>query len=142
MEELYLILGCFGNIDDGFINCRACENRILLINPKLFYYNEILDYLDNCGLFDKAIFDLNAIRNIIRVMQDKFEQVKKRLWHEKEYKKFDKFIQVHRDCGLYLKLELNKQISENSIIEEKTVPIINKEPEFQKPNLPFIRGRR
>jgi hypothetical protein len=84
VDQLFLILGCFGHIDDGFINCRSCENRILLLSPELAHYNEILDYFDNCGLFDKPIFDINAIRNILRTMQDKFEQVKKRLWHEKK----------------------------------------------------------
>ena len=144
MEEIYLVLGCFGQSDDGFINCRACENRILYISSQLENYNEILNYFDNCKLFDKPIFDTNAIKNIIKTMQEKYDQVKKRLWHEKQYRKFEKFIQVHRDCGLYLKLELvvNKEIIENQIVEEKEIVISNEVQEPEHQSKINIRGRR
>ena len=42
-------------------------------------------------------------------MQDKFEQKNRRLWTENEYKNIEKFIKMHIDCGLFVKLELIKK---------------------------------
>lgn len=144
MEELYLILGCFGNSDDGFVNCRSCENRILQISPKLINYNSIMDFFDSYKLYDKPIFDINSVRHCLKSMQDQFDQFDKRLWHEKKYKNFEKFICNHRDCGLYLKLEmdLKENISEKSVVDEKIIPIVAHEIQpFQK-TPPILRGRR
>lgn len=153
-ENLYLVLGCFGRRDDGFVSCSSCENRILNINTHVENYNEILDYLETCRLFDKPAFDYNAIRNIIFNMQGRFDQIAsgRRLWSEKEADLYHKFIVNHRMCGIYLKLELvSSELSQNNKeketdFEEKTIKIeaSNKRKVVAAPkvNLKLIRGKR
>lgn len=147
--ELHLILGCFGRIDDGFISCRGCENKILLVGPNLENYNKIMDFLDSCRMFDKPAFDFNSIRNILYNMSENFDQVAsgRRLWNQKQIDLQQKFLLNHKLCGTYLKLALISN-EDNGIIdiEEKTVPIeaISKQiskVEAPKINLKLIRGR-
>ena len=107
--DLYVVLGCFGYRDDDFINCNGIENRILNINDNLMHYNKLMDYLDNCRLFDKATFDYNAIRHFIFHIRDKFEQPNKLIWSEKRFTTMERFTIDHRKCGLYLKLILINQ---------------------------------
>lgn len=112
-EELYLVLGCFGRKDDNFISCSGLENKILKVIFTLENYNKIMDYLENCRLFDKPLFDVNGVRNVIFYMQDKFDQGMKRLWSEKEFLLYQKFLLGHKECGTYLKLSLiNKEFEE------------------------------
>lgn len=105
-DELYLVLGCFGRKDDNFVSCLGAENRILKINTSLNGYDQIMDYLEGCKLFDKQLFDANGVRNVISYLQNKFDQGIKRLWSEKEFTLFQKFILDHKLCGIYLKLIL------------------------------------
>ena len=152
-EELYLILGCFGRVDGGFVSCASCENRILRIDGSLEQYNSIMEYMDTCRLFDKPTFDVNAIRHVINNMQERFDQIiaHKRLWPENKLQLFQKFIQEHRSCGLYLKLSLiPKDINSDEIkpvIEEKPTEVKalsaqKKIAAAPKVNLKLIRGRR
>lgn len=105
-DELYIVLGCFGRRDDNFVSCLGCENRILLLKPVLEGYDEIMEYFEGCRLFDKPMFDINGIRNFIFHMQNKFDQGLKRLWSEKQFTLYQKFILEHRFCGTYIKLIL------------------------------------
>jgi len=142
-EQLYLVLGCFGRSDDGFISCNSCENRILLVHPGLDNYNGIMDYFNNCELFDKTALDFNAIRNILQNMQNKFDQVvsSRHLWSEQKIQLFQKFMLEHKSCGLYLKLLLTQE--EPKQLEEKQVKIIAKSNiKKTKIKLNKIRGLR
>ena len=144
--ELYLVLGCFGRVDDGFVSCSGCDNRILLIGPKLYDYNGTIEYLDTCRLFDKPCFDLNAIKHIINHMQDQFDQIGigRRLWQEKQLQLYQKFIADHRLCGLFLKLEL-KQGQEEPVVEEKSIKIVSTTSQrklIAAPKLTMIRKRK
>lgn len=65
-----------------------------------------MDYLDGCKLFDQTILEYNSVRNIIFNLQDKFDQVVKKLWTEKQFRLYQKFVVDHKDCGVYLKLKL------------------------------------
>lgn len=148
-EELYLILGCFGRIDDNFISCASCENRILKIHPGIENYNQLMDYLDTCQLFDKPAFDYNVIKNVLQNIQGRFDQfvTGKRLWSEKELQHFQRFLQVHRTCGLYMKLALipmegliEPEIEEKAIkVPAHSTQVLIEAPKI---NLRFIRGKR
>jgi hypothetical protein len=157
-EELYLIIGCFGRVDDGFVSCASCENKILKLDAHIEDYNGVMSYLDTCRLFDKPTFDFNSIRHIIHNMQDRFDQVAsgRRLWDEKQIQLYQKFIIDHRLCGLYLKLALipkdipkdpDEEIQETPEIEEKSIKVVAHSSQRKlvaapKVNLKFIRGRR
>lgn len=105
-EELHLILGCWGRTEADFVSCKSVENKILKIDEHLEFYNEMMDYLDNCRLFDRPTFDLNSVKNIISYLQNKFEQTTQQLWQTNKYSIIHKFINDHRHCGVYLKLAL------------------------------------
>jgi len=104
--ELNIILGCFGRTDDGFISCAGCENIILKLESSHYCYAEIMDYLDSLQLFDRALLNNNAIRHLIFNMQDRFASVSSKLWSEKMFLLYQKFTIDHRDCGLFVKLQL------------------------------------
>ena len=157
-ENLYLILGCFGRVDDGFVSCSSCENKILNLDTRLENYNGIIEYLDTCRLFDKPTFDFNAIRHVMHNMQDRFDQVAsgRRLWTEKQVQLYQKFLMDHRLCGLYLKLALvAKEVPKNEEepeaqdidIDEKSIKVVAHSSQRKlvaapKVNLKLIRGRR
>lgn len=143
-ERLYLILGCFGRIDDGFISCNSIENRILLLNNKLDCYNDIISYFESIRLFDKPLFDGNGVKNCIYQMQNRFDQKVRRLWTEKEFRLYENFILSHKNCGVFLQLKfLEEEIKE----DKSEMPILIKKNSEDKgfispPPLRVIRGRR
>lgn len=143
-EELHIVLGCFGRRDDDFISCAGIENRILKIEENLYNYNELMDYLDTCRLFDRPIFEYNSIRHFVFYLRDKFDQPMKRLWSEKKFELYQKFIIDHRHCGLYSKLIIiNPEII--SIPDEPKGILIPGGTVFESAsinNLKVIRGRR
>jgi hypothetical protein len=152
-EELYLILGCFGRQDNGFVSCASVENRILKITSATEHYNDIMGYLDTCRLFDKPMFEMQAIRHFIFNMRERYDQVGagRRLWDETSFTLYQKFLIDHRLCGLYVKLVLINPLetepepeSEEKKIFIKGDKPFSKEPEeFPKESkLRLIRGRR
>lgn len=142
-DQLYLVLGCHGKVDDDFVSCSSCENKILLIHSGLENYDAIMDYFDVCRLIDKPAFDFNAIRNILQNMQRRFGQSKS-LWSEKEIQLFQKFLLDHKACGLYLKLMFVSKDKIDEKIDEKNIQIISssKKNTLPKVNLRLMRGRR
>ena len=76
-------------------------------------YTGIMDYLDGCQLFDKTVLEYNSIRHFILNMQDRYDQIIKKLWTEKQFRLYQKFTIDHRDCGLFLKLNLIEDPNEN-----------------------------
>lgn len=145
-EELYVILGCFGRVDDGFVSCTGIENQILGVGKHVEHHNEMMDYFDSCRLFDRAMFEYSAIRHFVHNLQDRFDQVAvgKRLWSEKQYTLYQKFIIDHRFCGLYVRLDLNLPVNE-PVVEEKAVKIKAQGKCLISPpqvNLRLIRGHR
>ena len=111
-ENVYLVLGCYGRKEDGFTLCPSAKNHILRLNDSLVYLDEIWIYLETVKLLDKPLIDINAIRNIIFKMQDKFDQKIKKLWSEKEFRMIERFIHMHKACGLYVKLVTAVDIEE------------------------------
>lgn len=110
-EKLYLVTGCFGRQDSldsadllTFVSCPGVENRILKVDESLEYFDEMMTYFETVRLFDRPMFDLNAIRNFLHNMQDRYDQKFKRLWSEKQYNLIERFILGHKICGTYVKL--------------------------------------
>lgn len=144
-EELYLVLGCFGLKTDNFVSCRGVENRILNVEESLEQYKEIMVYLESVRLFDKPLFDINAIRHFVHNMQDRYDQKFKRLWPEKYYHLYERFIISQKSCGLYIKLILVDSSQEESVEPEPERILVPGGPEFKQsepPTLKLIRTRR
>ncbi len=111
---LYIVLGCFGSTEDDFTVCNSIQNRILALTEDFYYFSEIMDFLDGCKLFDKALFDFNAIRNFIFTFKQKFELPTNPVWHEQKYTNYQKFLISHKNCGLFLKLEIPSENAEKT----------------------------
>ena len=107
--ELYIVLGCFGRTDDGFVSCSGIENIILTLCPSNSNYDEIMNYLDSLQLFDRQLMSYNAVRHFIHNMQDKFDLPTKRLWSEKMFLLYQKFVVDNKDCGVYVKLKIGEK---------------------------------
>jgi hypothetical protein len=146
-HEVYLLLGCFGRTDDEFVSCAGCENIILNVDTHLENYNQMMDYFDGCRLFDRPLFEYSAIAHFIKNLQDKFDQIGagKRLWSEKRYHLYQKFLSDHRLCGLYVKLALLPINDAANVgnVEEKSILIKSETyPSDPKFKLKLIRGKR
>ena len=105
-DKLNIILSCFGRADDKFVSCSGCSNTILYLSPSDPFYDEMMDYFDTLQLFDKPLFNINAIRHVIFNMQDRFAFSTHALWSEKMFHLYQKFVIDHKDCGLRLHLQL------------------------------------
>lgn len=145
-EDLYVILGCFGRVEDGFVHCTGIENKILKVGDHIENNNAMMDYFDSCRLFDRAMFEYSAIRHFIYNLQDRFDQtvIGKRLWSKPQYDHYEKFIVSHRSCGLYVRLDLDIPFKTPEV-EEKAVKIKAQTKCLVSPpqvNLRLIRGHR
>ncbi len=148
-ENVYLILGCYGRKEDGFTLCPAAENRILKVDDSLSYIDEIWSYLESVGLLDKPLININAVRNLIFRMQERFDQKIKRLWSEKDFNTIERFMQMHKPCGLYIRLLLVEEEDSESLILEPPEKVkisgikIEEEPESVTiNNVISMRSRR
>lgn len=149
-DDIQLVLGCFGRQDHGFISCSGIENKILNISSLIEHYNDIMDYLDSCRLFDRPMFEMQAIRHLIFNMRDRYDQIAsgKRIWSEPEFLLYQKFLIDHRLCGLYVKLVLVDTEKEvDNSFEEKEIYIksdkaFSKGPDSSNSKLRLIRGRK
>jgi len=104
-SKLYLILGCWGRIDDEFTTCNSVANPILKIDDKLEGYVELMKYLQGLGLFEQKITNYNAVRNIIFRIKNNFSQGYYNLWNDKKFRLIENFTINHKFCGLYLDLD-------------------------------------
>lgn len=111
--ELHIILGCFGRTDDGFVSCAGCRNSIFYLAKSDSNYSEIMDFLDGIELFDKPLLDYNAVRHVIFNLQDRFSYKTKKIWSEKMFLLYQKFVIDHKGCGLFIDLEIGKNESNN-----------------------------
>lgn len=118
-ENAYLVLGCFGRTENGFVLCNSVENRVLKLTDSLNDFPLIMNYLDSVRLFDRPMLDQNAIINLVYNLQNKFDQKIRRLWTDHQYHLIERFIQMHKPCGIYSKLILT--LDEEKKPEEKFV---------------------
>jgi len=144
-ENAYLALGCYGRKEDGFTLCPSAENRILKLDESLVFFDEIMDYLDAIGMFDRPMMDINAIRHLVYNLQDRYDQKIRRLWTEREFNCIERFIQMHKPCGLYAQIIVVPAEAdvpdepEAESLAVKGTPVIEKTE--RKPELKLIRGR-
>jgi hypothetical protein len=106
--KIHIAMGCYGYKDDDFVFCSGIENKIFSFDKKHFSYEEIMNYLDNCKLFDKPLYDYNAVRNFLSRFRQKFESPLSPVWVERKYNNYQKFAIDHKICGLVLKLSSEK----------------------------------
>lgn len=125
-EDAYLVLGCYGRTENGFVLCPSVQNRILKLDDALVNIDGVINYLEAVKLFDRPMLDQNAIRHLVYYLQDRFDQKFKRLWTDHEYNVLERFLQMHKPCGLYSQL-----ILVNSDMEA---------PKSPKEEVTFIRG--
>lgn len=128
-------LGCFGRIDENFVSCPSCKNTILIVDEKFREYDRLMDYFEANRLFDKKMFDYNAIRNFIYKVKQNFDDVTKPIWTPKQYSLYEKFVVEHRFCGLYLELSLTQAVTE---IPEIAIPIKAKDSKVNEGVAPKI----
>lgn len=143
MYDFYVLLGCFGITIDEFVCCTGAENIILKINTSLPDYNNMMNYFDQCLLFDRPMFDLNAVRHFIFNIQDKFSLVTKPVWSVKQFEMYQKYVIDHKHCGVYIKLKLpatgTSKFSKPTSSIEKDVVLIKKSSESLSKKLRLIR---
>jgi hypothetical protein len=145
-ESAYLVLGCYGRSENGFVLCPSTQNRILKLDDSLVNVDGVTDYLDAVKLFDRPLLDQNAIRHLVYNLQDKFDQKFKRLWTDHEYHLLERFIQMHKPCGMFAQLILVPAQDEDDAPQGEVVAFVKGTPEFDKPerkvNLASVRGRK
>jgi hypothetical protein len=143
-ESAYLVLGCYGRTENGFILCPGMQNRILKLDDSLVNIEGVTDYLDAVKLFDRPMLDQNAIRHLVYNLQDRFDQKFKRLWTDHEYHLLERFIHMHKPCGLYAQLILT--YDEPDQPQQDQVSFVRGTPDVEKParkiNLTSVRGRK
>jgi hypothetical protein len=149
-ENAYLTMGCYGRSENGFILCNSVQNRILKLDDSLVNIDGVMDYLDAVKLFDRPMLDQNAIRHLVYNLQDRFDQKFKRLWTDHEYHLIERFMQMHKPCGVYAQIiltydDLSDDIDDNQISFVRGVPEKSERKESQnvrKINMSSIRGRK
>lgn len=145
-ENAYLVLGCYGRTENGFILCPSTQNRILKLDDGLVNAEGVVSYLDAVKLFDRPMLDQNAIRHLVYNLQDKYDQKFKRLWTDHEYHLLERFMHMHKACGLYAQLILVNEEEEQPPPDSESVSFIRGTPEIEqherKINLEVVRTRR
>jgi hypothetical protein len=124
---LTISLGCFGNKEDDFIICPGIKNNIYTLYNNNIFYNDIMNFLDKCKLFDNPHYDFNTIKNFLSIFKGKFFSPLQPSWNDKKYKTYIKFCLDHKDCGLELKLLPNGNYTNKSV---------NDRPEKKLPQMP------
>jgi len=105
---LYLVLGCWGRNDGGFITCSSASNPILRVHEGIEDYKYLIKYFENLNLFNRKVIDYNAVRSVIFRTQQEFPQGVKDLWDKRTFRLIENFTIVHKSCGIYLSLEFLK----------------------------------
>lgn len=144
-ENAYLILGCYGRTENGFVLCSSTQNRILKLDDGLVNIDGVIKYLDAVKLFDRPMLDQNAIRHLIYNIQERFDQKFKRIWTDHEYHLLERFIQMHKPCGLYAQLIMVQEEPQQFLVENdmsfvRGIPEVNKKE--RKIIQDFARARK
>jgi hypothetical protein len=108
-ENVYLVLGCYGRTENGFVLCPSIQNRILKLDDSLVNISGVTDYLEAVKLFDRPMLDQNAIRHLIYNIQERYDQKFKRIWTDHEYHVLERFMQMHKPCGFYSQLIMTQE---------------------------------
>lgn len=110
-NDFSLIIGCGGYKYNNIILCSGTMNILIDFNCHFdeLESKEIMNFLDNtCNLFDRPMGDWNKIINSLKFFKEKFNLIDDRTY-EALYVWFPK----HKQCGAYIKLELNEELKRN-----------------------------
>jgi len=77
-----------------------------------------MNYFDAVNMFEKPMLDQNAIRHLVYHLQDKFDQKLRRLWTDHEYHLIERFMHMHKPCGMYAQLIVTDETREDREEEE------------------------
>ena len=141
-ENVYLLLGCYGRKEDTFTLCPSCKNRILTLDDSLLHVDEMWSYFEGVGLLDKPLIDINAVRNFAYKMQDRFDQSYRKLWSERDFHLIERFMHMHKACGLYVKLEVGGEEQHNNEFELVKVEGAKTPQNIAEPNVIHLSRRR
>lgn len=130
-ENAYLVLGCYGRTENSFVLCSSTQNRILKLDDSLLNINGVMDYFEALKLFDRPMLDQNAIRHLVYNLQDRFDQKFKRIWTDHEYHLLERFMQMHKPCGMYAQLILVQEEVGQLKVEED-ISFVRGIPEVQR----------
>jgi len=90
-----------------------------------------MDYFEALKLFDRPMLDQNAIRHLVYNLQDRFDQKFKRIWTDHEYHLLERFMQMHKPCGMYAQLILvQEEIGQHKV--EEDISFVRGIPEVQR----------
>ena len=96
-----IILGCEGHQDEGFYFCSGVSNNILDLEKVIgtSNYLDLIKYLDGVPkLFDSPCFKSHIISNTI------YKIYEMGYIDDKKYKYISYFYNMHKRCGLFLKI--------------------------------------
>ena len=99
-----ILLGCDGRQDNGFVLCRGVNNIVLNLDKRQYSenYAQLSEYIEKVAkLFNGPCCATNIIVNALY----KFYELG--FLNELQYKYITLFVQMHKTCGLVLKLEKN-----------------------------------
>ncbi len=136
--DLHVKLGCWGLQQDNFVLCNGIENVILSIGPATPNYTELMDYFDQMRLFDRPMFEWNAILHVIHNLQEKFSLITKPTWLPKQHERIQKYLQHHKGCGVYIKLVLADEAEVDVSIAQPVAMNVSEKPAEEI----FIPSRR
>jgi hypothetical protein len=101
-------------LDDGLVNVEG-----------------VTSYFDAVKLFDRPLLDQNAIRHLVYNLQERFDQKFKRLWTDHEYHLLERFMQMHKPCGLYAQLIMVQEDPQQRSVGDD-ISFVRGVPETQK----------
>nr|BDD46178.1 hypothetical protein 15 [bacterium] len=104
--DAYLILGCGGfETPSGFVVCNSVSNPMLDLSMiSEDKYEKTILFLDKaCKLFDNPIYDYNKLVNSVSMLYKTYEVIE-----EERLIEIQRFIRLHKDCGIFLILLLKE----------------------------------
>jgi hypothetical protein len=143
-EKLYLNLACFGRTENDIVLCPSVSNNILKIDESLNNVGEIVKYLETLQLFDRPLLDHNAIKHLIFNIQNRYDQKFKRIWTEAQFSTVERFMLMHKPCGLSASVvlieEVKPKIKEEVRVNIKSIPQREVEPTFDRPSIRYRKN--
>ena len=106
--KLFLILGCWGREENGFIICKGIENIIIDLTKKTTQNIQIVDFLDSkYFLFDRPLY--NNVHTALWNLQEKCSQKGHLVFSSELFKYMEEFCIFHKKCGVFLRLKMEKE---------------------------------
>ena len=104
--EAVISIGCEGRQDSGFVFCRGAENIILDLDKHKYSenYSQLLEYIEKVAkLYEGPCCKQNVVMNALY----KFYQLD--YLSELQYKYISYFTQMHKMCGIILKVKVKNE---------------------------------